>query len=67
MYIQKRDNLRYDLTIDELNEYFSKDNLINSEIEYQLNLLRDLNTDTTINNKLYIEKTIKAPKFMLAD
>jgi len=66
MYIQKRNNLKYDLTVQELNEFFSNDSLIKSEIDYQLNLLNELHTEAKINHKLYIEKTIKAPNIALA-
>jgi len=62
MYIQKKDNLKHDLTISELNEYFSNNNLIKNELDYQLNLLDELIQKPKIDNKLYIEKTLKAPK-----
>ncbi len=65
MFIQKRDNLKYDLPINELNEYFSKDELITNEIEYQKNLLNDLYSEALITNKLYIEKTMKTPNIAL--
>ncbi len=65
MFIQKRDNLKHDLSTKELNTYFVNDKLINSEIDYQLNLLDVLRANSKISYKLYIEKTIKAPNIAL--
>ena len=65
MFVQNRDSLKFDLTLTELNEYFKKDVLIGTEIEYQMSLLNELLSDAKINNKLYIEKTLKAPNIAL--
>jgi len=61
VYVQKRDELPHDLPVAELNKYFSKDELISNEIEYQINLLNELKPTLKISNKLYMDKTIKAP------
>ncbi|MCP5501541.1 MAG: DUF416 family protein [Leptospiraceae bacterium] len=60
LFIQKGDNLSHDLSIKELEAYLAKDELIQKEIEYQLNLLDEL-TDKKISYKLYIEKSMNAP------
>ena len=65
MFVQKRDNLKHDLTVKELNTYFENDNLLKDETNYQLNLLNELRTDAIISNRLYIEKTIKATNIAL--
>lgn len=61
MFVQKKDKLKHDLSVKELNQHFANNDLIKGEIDYQLNLLNELQTNTVINNRLYIEKTIKSP------
>lgn len=61
MYVQKRDELPHDLPISELNNYLSNDTLIHSEIEFQTGLLNELKRISKISNKLYMDKTMKAP------
>lgn len=64
MYIQVRDKLSHDLSIQELNNYFSRDILIKNEMKFEL--LTELNKDVKISHKSYIEKTINAPNILLA-
>ena len=61
MYVQKKDNLPYDLPVSALDKYFSNDKLINNEIEYQMNLLDELMPRPKISNQLYMDKTVQAP------
>ncbi len=61
MYVQKRDELPHDLPVAELNQYLSQDKLMNNEIEYQINLLNELELRPKINNRLYMDKTMQAP------
>ena len=61
MYVQKRDELPYDLPIAELDKHLSQDKLLNSEIAYQINLLNELKPRPTISNKLYMDNTLRAP------
>jgi uncharacterized protein YjaG (DUF416 family) len=61
MYVQKRDNLPYDMPIDALELHFANDKLIISEIEYQTQLLNELLPRPKINNRLYMDKTMQAP------
>jgi uncharacterized protein YjaG (DUF416 family) len=61
IYIQKRDGFSYDLSNEELDDRLSKDKLLRSEIDYQLNLLQDLYPTARINHKFYIDKTLTAP------
>lgn len=65
MYIQKRDDLGYNWTISELNDYYSKDTIMKGEVAWQLNILEELLANNKITNKLYIEKTIEAPNLRL--
>jgi hypothetical protein len=61
MFIQKRDNLPYNLSAIELNNYFASAPVIIHKIDYQLNVLDKLQANDTVTNRLYIEKTIKSP------
>ena len=61
MYVQKRDELPYDLPTAQLDKHLSQDKLINSEIAYQINLLNELKPRPTISNKLYMDNTLRAP------
>jgi uncharacterized protein YjaG (DUF416 family) len=61
LYVQKRDNLPYDMPIDALEFHFANDQLIISEIEYQTQLLNELLPRPKINNRLYMDKTMQAP------
>jgi uncharacterized protein YjaG (DUF416 family) len=61
MYVQKRDELPYDLSLAELDKHLSQDALINNEIKYQIRLLTELKPTPKISNRLYLDNTIQAP------
>ena len=61
MYVQKRDELPHDLPLAELDRHLSQDKLLRSETEYQINLLNELEPRPKISNRLYMDKTVKAP------
>jgi uncharacterized protein YjaG (DUF416 family) len=65
MYIQKRDNLRYDLTYKELTEHLNNDKLILNEITFQNDLLDELKNTIKISNKLFIDKSLLQPSIQL--
>ena len=61
MYVQKRDELPHDLPIARLDQHFAQDTLMNDEIEYQINLLNELEPRPKISNRFYMDKTMQAP------
>ncbi len=66
MYLQVQGQLAHDLSADEIEVLFAKNALMQEEINYQLELLNDLNPSPNINSKLFIEKTLSAPKIDFA-
>lgn len=61
MYVQKRDELPHDLPVSSLEKHLSQDKMMQSEIEYQMKLLSELQPRPKINNRLFMDKTLQAP------
>jgi hypothetical protein len=62
IYLQVHEQAPHDLSAAALDAQFSGHALIKEEVAYQLGVLADLSPEPTINSKLFIEKTLQAPK-----
>lgn len=65
LYIQKRDQLPYDLAAQELDERCAQDELMIAELHYQLQLLDTLAAQPTVDSGLYIRQARQAPQLTL--
>ena len=66
IYIQVHEQFPHDLSAIDLDTHLSAHVLVREEIAYQLRVLADLKPEPSINSKLFIEKTLQAPKVDLA-
>lgn len=62
IYLQVHEQIPHDLSATALDAQLSGNLLIKEEVAYQLGVLEDLSPEPTINSKLFIEKTLQAPK-----
>jgi uncharacterized protein YjaG (DUF416 family) len=62
LYLQVHEQYPHDLSAVDLDTRLAKHPLMREELEYQLELLKDLSPEPKINSKLFMEKTLQAPK-----
>lgn len=62
IYLQVHEQLSHDLSALDLDTKLAEHPLVKEEVAYQLGVLEDLSPEPKISSKLFIEKTLQAPK-----